>query len=283
MKKIFLIGVAGMAGHVIYTHLDKLGYRIFSTKNKTDFKEIGITIDINNLGELRTSLEEFQPDIIINCVGVLLKGSKDSSANAIFTNAYFPHFLAEYAISNECKLIHISTDCVFSGLKGGYIESDIKDAKDVYGKSKGLGEIIDSNNLTIRTSIIGPELKKNGEGLFDWFFNQKGDINGYTNAFWSGVTTVELAKFIDYAINTDLTGLFHLTNNIRISKFELLTLIKNRFSNNVTSINAYHDYFIDKSLLNTNQLSKYTVPSYSVMLEELHLFMQENNDFYINS
>ena len=133
-------------------------------------------------------------------------------------------------------LIHISTDCVFSGNKGNYIETDYRDARDIYGLSKALGEIDNENDLTIRTSIIGPELKTNGEGLFHWFLSQKGNVYGYTDAIWGGVTTLEFAKAIDCAIEQRITGLINLTNKVPISKYELLKLSQKIFNIIVSSI-----------------------------------------------
>ena len=127
------------------------------------------------------------------------------------------------------KLIHISTDCVFSGRQGMYADNDFRDADDIYGRSKALGEIFSDKDLTIRTSIIGPELKRYGEGLFHWFMSQRERVNGYTKVFWSGVTTLELAKAIEYSLDNDVTGLFQLSNGVRISKYDLLVLFNEIF------------------------------------------------------
>ena len=114
-----------------------------------------------------------KPDYVINCVGVLIKGSKESIENAIYINAYFPHMLERILHNTTGKLIHISTDCVFSGEKGQYADNDPKDALDTYGMTKNLGEVVNTKDITLRTSIIGPELKNNGEGLFHWIYSQK--------------------------------------------------------------------------------------------------------------
>ena len=119
----------------------------------------------------------------------------------------------------NAKLIHNSTDCVFSGEKGtSYIETDEKDGNGVYAKTKGIGEVISDKHLTIRTSVVGPELKSDGEELFHWFMTQSGTISGYTRAIWSGVTTLELAKAVLWSIENKITGLYHITNNDSICK-----------------------------------------------------------------
>ena len=167
-------------------------------------------------------------------------------------------------------MIHISTDCVFSGTGGNYKESDVKDGKGYYAQSKALGEVINDKDLTIRTSIIGPELKNNGIGLLGWFLKQSGEVRGYTQAIWSGVTTLELAKYIySYLQGSRLSGILHLTNNRPISKFDLLEIIKKVYQLNAISVVPYADYQSNKSFINTRVDVNYTVPDYQVMIEEL--------------
>lgn len=286
MKKILLIGASGMAGHVIFTYLKEKGvYEIKCTRNTTKINGDCIALNVHDIDRLEDILTSFFPDIVINCTGILIKGTLNSSSEAIFVNGYFPHLLRDLCLKNKAKLIHISTDCVFSGKKGGYVESDSKDALDLYGQSKGIGEIIDNQNLTVRTSIIGPELKNDGEGLFDWMMGQKGLIKGYTKAFWSGVTTYELAKFIYYLIeNNNITGLIHLTNNEKISKYDLLNNLKDIFDlkNNNLQIDPYDGYNVDKSFINTNDKIEYVVPTYQQMLQELRSFMISQKENYRN-
>ncbi|QYS91384.1 SDR family oxidoreductase [Flavobacterium covae] len=201
MKRILLLGATGMAGHVVYTYLTETKkYEVFGTTNSNDFGENTFKLNIFDEKKVEEIVANVNPDIIINCVGMLIQSSKKNPDQTIFGNVYFPHLLKKIAENNKAKLIHISTDCVFSGKSGKYTENSFKDAIDIYGMSKSLGEIIDEQNLTIRTSIIGPEIKENGEGLFHWFMKQKVEVNGFRSNLWSGVTTLELAKFIDWII-----------------------------------------------------------------------------------
>jgi dTDP-4-dehydrorhamnose reductase len=243
--------------------------------------EDSIVLDITNKNALENLVRKQSPKILINCVGVLIKGSHNHPDNAIYINAYIPHLLAKIAGEANAKLIHISTDCVFSGKKGNYCETDFRDADDIYGQSKALGEIINDKDLTIRTSIIGPELKKEGEGLFHWFINQKGEIKGYTEVFWGGVTTLELAKTIDYTIDNEITGLIHLTNGEKISKFDLLSLIKKNYKKSDVFIQSYQGKQVDKSLQKSEKL-KYQVPSYKTMIEDQCQWMEKHKDLYSN-
>ncbi|PQA95864.1 hypothetical protein B0A69_05715 [Chryseobacterium shigense] len=285
MKNIIILGASGMAGHIVYTvlkeKLDKQNYSVFGTTNSNDFLDITQKLDIFNTDAVEKYLSEVEPYMVINCIGVLIKGSKEFPDKTIFANSYFPHFLAKLAFKNSFKLVHISTDCVFSGKEGGYTETSVRDASDIYGMSKALGEIIDEKNLTIRTSIIGPEIKESGEGLFDWFMktNDK-DISGYESNFWSGVTTLELANFITWLIDhNDFNQLIHLTNNEAISKYSLLKIFNEVFEQHKT-INNNRDYVCNKSFVNTNKKLDYHVPSYHQMLEEQKEFMKNHSDLY---
>ena len=186
MKKILVLGATGMAGHVVYTYLTELKkYDIVGTTNSNNLEGVSLKMNIFNKDEVEKIIKEVKPNIIINCIGMLIRTSKSNPDQTIYGNAYFPYILKDLAHKNNAKLIHISTDCVFSGKTGKYTETSFKDATDIYGLSKNLGEINDDKNLTIRTSIIGPELKQNGEGLFHWFMNQEDSVNGFKSNFWS--------------------------------------------------------------------------------------------------
>lgn len=279
MKKVLILGASGMAGHVIYNYLQAQDdLQVIGTTYSNFLNNECILLNIFDTQEVENVLKKVNPDIVINCVGILIKESNIRPDKTIFCNAFFPHFLKKITKDINAKLIHISTDCVFSGKKGFYSESDIKDAVDIYGLSKSLGEIEDNYNLTIRTSIIGPELKKNGEGLFHWFMNQNKIINGYKSNFWSGVTTLELAKFIRWVLNHPINGLVHLTNGEPISKYDLLQKI-NFIYNRRVIIKDDKDYFCNKSLVKSDRLD-YLVLSYDEMLVEQKDFMDKYREFY---
>ncbi|MDD3322943.1 MAG: SDR family oxidoreductase [Paludibacter sp.] len=279
-KKLLLLGATGMAGHVAYYYLNATGkYEITNVVFRNKLTDDSLILDITDKLATKKLLRDVQPDIILNCVGILIRGSQLYPDNAIYINAYFPHLLERLAAEVNAKLIHISTDCVFSGLKGNYSETDIRDADDIYGKSKGLGEVINDKDLTIRTSIIGPELKKNGEGLFHWFMNQKGQINGYIGAYWGGVTTLELVKAIDSAIDQKIVGLVHLTNGERISKYDLISLFKEIWKRDDLIIMPCNGKSIDKSLRKSEKF-KFAVSTYNQMLIDQFEWMQKNSILY---
>lgn len=269
-----------MAGHMAYFYLKATGkYKISNVVFRNKLTEDSIVVDVTNLAEVEKIVVQEKPDIILNCIGVLIKGAKEHPDNAILLNAYFPNYLKKMADKVNGKLIHISTDCVFSGEKGFYSEEDFRDADDVYGRSKALGEISNEKDLTIRTSIIGPELKTAGEGLFHWFMCQKGHINGFTEAYWGGVTTLELVKAIDSALDSNITGLVHLTNGEKISKFDLLNLFKRIWNRDDIQVDAYNGKSVDKSLVKSNKFL-HQVPSYLKMLEEQYVWMEQHRELY---
>ncbi len=280
-KKILLLGSTGMAGHILYYHLKNSNrYEIVDIVYRNKLSENSIIVDIRNTSALSRIISLEKPDYIINCIGILIKGSTDAE-NAIFVNAYFPHFLKNAAEGIGARLIHLSTDCVFSGKEGDYKENSFKDADDVYGRSKGLGEVNEQTHLTIRTSIIGPEIKTSGEGLFHWMMHQKGTITGYVNAIWGGVTTLELAKAIlFYLDNHEVSGVVHLTNGESISKYDLLNMIKSVWRIDLLEINQGQSYKTVNKSLRKSGAFKYDVPSYYQMLKELFVWMSNNRSIY---
>ena len=264
-----------MLGHVLLNKLNES--KVFQVYDITRNKEERINnfeCDVTNFNSLFEIIKEIKPKYIVNCIGVLIKGSIKDPSNAILINSLLPHKLAKYSKTVGSKLIHISTDCVFDGSKGNYIETDNKTAQDIYGLSKSLGEINDDKNLTLRTSIIGPELKNNGEGLFSWFINQKGEVNGFTESIWGGVTTLELAEVIIKSINENYSGLIHITNGQPISKFELLSLIKNIFELNNIDLKKVSGKKSDKSL--NTKYHYFNIPSYEHMITDMHKYYLEN-------
>ncbi|HAT3993762.1 SDR family oxidoreductase [Elizabethkingia anophelis] len=282
MKKILVLGASGMAGHVVYTYLTELNkYNVVGTTNNNNLEGISLKMNIFDRKEVENVIEDVKPDIIINCIGMLIRSSRSNPDQTIYGNAYFPYILKNLAHKNNAKLIHISTDCVFSGKVGSYEEDSFKDATDIYGLSKNLGEINDSENLTIRTSIIGPELKQNGEGLFHWFMHQKGAVNGFKSNIWSGVTTLELAKFIDWVIDNPIVGLIHLTNNDSISKYNLLHIFNDVYQKDLIIVDE-KDYVCNKSFISTNDKMTYMVPKYQEMIEDQKEFMLHHKKFYEN-
>ncbi len=280
--KVLVLGATGMAGHIVTLYLYEKGYNVETFSRKpTNFCNCKNFIeDATNFKKLQKIVEEGNYDAVINCIGILNEDAEKNKSNAVLINSFLPHFLSEITSNSNTKIIHLSTDCVFSGKKGNYIETDLKDSTEFYGRTKALGEIDNKKDLTFRTSIVGPDMKYNGIGLFNWFMKQKSPINGFTKVFWSGVTTIVLAKAIEKAINSNLSGVYHLTNNQKISKFELLMLFNKYFRNNEIEINEHDKIRLDKSLLNTRKDFSFDIPSYSEMVKEMKDWVISHKELY---
>ena len=232
--KVLILGASGMLGNAMMRIFgEDEDIDVFGTTRSNTFRhssqlppeKIISGLDVNNIDTLIGVMRCIKPDVVINCVG-LIKQLKESNnpMHALPINSIFPHRLEMLVSTQGSRLVHISTDCVFSGLKGNYKEDDVSDAIDLYGKSKYLGEVACKNSVTLRTSIIGHELNT-CNGLVDWFLRQQGTCLGYENAIFSGLPTVVLAKIIkNIVIPKKLTGLYHIGSE-PISKFNLLKII----------------------------------------------------------
>ncbi len=212
--KVLVLGSEGMAGHVIFRYLKEAGYFVTGLSRKN--------IDIeSNL---------FLPkgyDVVVNCIGVLLPDADKDPARTVFVNGAFPHFLTTY----YPKVIHISTDCVFDGKAGPYSVHDFPTERNLYGMSKALGEVVNESDLTLRVSIIGPEIKEQVRrtGLFNWVTTTAQCIlSGWTNAYWNGITTLQLAKCVETGIREEISGLHHPVHETEaVTKYQLLCYINN--------------------------------------------------------
>lgn len=255
--KVMVIGGTGMLGHkVVQTLSPRFDVTCTVRGSFNTVTHLGIfernhvieNVDAEDLAAVASAIDVAEPDVVINCVGVIkqLPTSKDV-VKTLTINSIFPHRLAALADQTGFRLITISTDCVFGGAKGNYAEDDPADALDLYGRSKQLGEVIDGRRLTIRTSIVGRELGTS-HSLVDWFLSQTGKVNGYVNAIYSGFPTVILAEILGMIISDHprLAGLYHVSSE-PINKFDLLMLIKERLGLNI-EIEPFENFSIDRSL-----------------------------------
>jgi len=281
LKKVLILGSTGLIGHQIYNYLkNDSNYELHNIAFRKKIEKDTIILDARNENNFIEQIKILEPEYIVNCIGILISASDQDPKSAIFLNAYIPHRLEVLADKINAKLIHISTDCVFSGSKKEpYIENDYKDGKDTYAKTKGLGEIISDKHLTLRTSVVGPELKADGEELFHWFMKQEDKIFGFTKSIWSGVTTIELAKAVKWSIENNITGLYHVTNNSSISKYELLELFK-KYTKKKIEIKKVDGKDIDKSFIDTRLLLDYEIPTYEKMISDMVDLINDNSSLY---
>lgn len=279
-KRILILGSGGLIGHQVYFYLKQFDeFQIINSSLTRKISKDTLLFDLRNSKKLDNLILKIKPDYIVNCVGLLIEDSKNRPSEAIYLNAYLPHLLKASAEKVNAKLIHISTDCVFSGNKGAYSELDEKDGVSIYARTKTLGEIIDNRHLTIRTSVIGPELKLHGSELFHWFMSQSKPIKGYTKSIWSGVTTIELAKAVRRAISQNTVGLYQITNNNKITKFDLLNLINNHRKIKI-EITPVDGIISDKSFIDTRKEYDYNIPSFEQMVNEMFTSIVINKHIY---
>lgn len=282
-QKVLILGSGGLTGHQVYDYLENHSdFELFDISQSHKFNSNTVLLDAKDEVNFLKMIRKIQPSIIINLIGVLIGRSEKEPDSAIYLNAYLPHILAKVSNELNSKLIHISTDCVFSGNKNTpYVEFDEKDGKGFYAKTKSMGEVIHSNHLTIRTSVIGPELINTNEGLFDWFMHQSNQIDGWTKTIWSGVSTLELAKSVLWFIENDTSGLYHLTNGIPISKYDLLEMFK-RFSGKKIKINRVDGINEDKSFVDTRNELTYQIPNYEEMVSKMIAMTKSKSNLYKN-
>lgn len=270
--KVLVLGAAGMLGHAVFGGLSAIsGLTVYGTVRAAG-REPFFELDIRDSGGLQALLGQLKPDIVINCAGTVKQRQEASDLEQLVkVNALFPHQLALACSSVAARVIHFSTDCVFSGQEGGYTELDAPDAIDLYGRTKHWGELPHAPHcLTLRTSVIGHQLT-GSYGLLEWFLGQRGTVHGYSNAVFSGLTTREVAKVLaDVVLRCpDLQGLYHLAG-APVSKLELLRMLRAAYATPVEIVPETQTAY-DRSLDATSFLTAtgYQPPPWQQMIEEM--------------
>ncbi|WP_395626794.1 SDR family oxidoreductase [Daejeonella sp.] len=276
----FVLGCNGMAGHTISLYLKEQGHEVVGfARLKSQFIN-SIAGDAHDTEFLRKHIAESKYDTVINCIGILNQFAENNRTLATFLNSYFPHFLAEATAGTDTQVIHMSTDCVFSGKCGEYTEDDFRDGETFYDRSKALGELEDDKNITLRNSIVGPDISSKGIGLLNWFMHQSGEINGYTKAMWTGQTTLQLAKTMEMAAKEKAHGLYNTVPDHSISKYDLLMLFNHYLRGDSLKINPVEGVNADKSLKRTRYEFSYLIPDYETMIAEMAEWIKKHKNMY---
>ena len=291
--KVLVLGASGMLGNAMLQVLAEYsGWDVFGTVRSDSIKEsfplhmankLISGVDVNNTEVLSDCIKSLSPDVVINCVGVTKHlPNADDPLVTIPINALLPHQLAKICAETGSRVVHISTDCVFSGLKGNYNEQDKVDATDLYGLSKYLGELHSENCITLRTSIIGHELTTR-YGLLEWFLSQKGSCKGFTHAIFSGLPTVILAQIVhDIVIpRPDLKGLYHVAAK-PISKYDLLKIIATVYKKNIEII-PDDNLVIDRSLNSDYFVSAtgYSAPEWPDLIASMYSYHKKQDEEHV--
>lgn len=287
--RVLVLGASGMLGNAMVRVVsEKKDWQVFGTLRSEVAKRffspsvarnLRTNVDVYKHDDIVHVIGQIRPDVVINCIGLIKhqKGVNDP-LSTILVNALLPHRLAELCVVAGARLVHISTDCVFSGVKGLYTEDDPADAIDGYGKSKFLGEVIGASAITLRTSIIGHELQSS-YSLLEWFLSQEGKCKGFSRAFFSGLPTTVLAEIVrDVVIpRPDLSGLYHVGAS-PISKYDLLCLIARVYGKSI-DIEPDDQFMIDRSL-NSQRFSSatgYVAPAWPELIKSMYAHHQRTN------
>ncbi|MFQ5346151.1 MAG: dTDP-4-dehydrorhamnose reductase family protein [Mariprofundus sp.] len=285
--RILILGGDGMLGHQLLKSwqgnhevrvtlrgdaMRYADYGLFSSENSF------YGMDVLDFPALEKTVRLFRPEAIVNAVGIVKQRAEaHDTILSLEVNALLPHRLSQLCGEIDARLIHLSTDCVFSGDRGMYTENDLEDARDLYGRSKLMGEVHDAHAVTLRTSIIGLELSRN-KSLIEWFLAQSGQVKGFTRAIYSGFTTCEMARIIEHVLldYRSISGLWHVASE-PISKYALLSELRDLMQRRDIELLSENDFFCQRSLDATrfNTETGYQPPSWHEMLRELAADIRE--------
>lgn len=280
--KFLVLGCNGMAGHLISLYLKEQGHDVAGfARSESKLLDTTVVGDARDLGLLKDTISTGNYDSVINCIGLLNKFAESDHEAAVFLNSYLPQFLAKVTANTDTQVIQMSTDCVFSGSKGGYTEESLPDGTLFYDRSKALGELDDGKNVTLRNSIVGPDIKPSGIGLINWFLQQHGKVKGYKNAIWTGQTTLQLAKTMENAAIQRVHGLYNMVPDTSISKYDMLLLFNKYLRSDPIEVEPEENFNIDKSLIRTRfEGFSYKIPDYETQIKELGNWMRDHKELY---
>ena len=285
--RVLILGGDGMLGHQLFRHFQKrhdvrvtlrFGHEAYERYGLFETQTAYYGIDARQTEGLLQVIADFRPEAVVNAIGIVKQRSEAKEViPSLEINSLLPHRLALICRTAGARLVHLSTDCVFSGRKGTYLETDVPDAEDLYGRTKLLGEVSESHCITLRTSMIGPELSRK-TGLLEWFLGQgRQTVKGFTKAIFSGFPTVELARIIERILTTvpELHGVYHVAAE-PISKYDLLMLIQDRLRLPAT-IEQDATFECDRSL-DASRFCRdtgYSSPTWEVMIDDMAHHMRE--------
>lgn len=279
--KLLVLGCRGMAGHTISLYLKEQGHDVTGFDRSVSPYLETITGDAMDSSLIRKLVCEGKYDSVINCIGILNQFAEKSKSVAVCLNAYLPHLLEDITADMDTQVIHMSTDCVFSGEKGSYTEEDIRDGRTFYDRSKALGELENRKDVTLRNSIVGPDINPSGIGLLNWFLQQKRLVRGYRKVIWTGQTTLQLAKTMEAAAKERVSGLYNMVPDTSINKYDLLCLFNRYIRKESVEIVADDAVAADKSLKRTRfEGFPYRIPDYEKMVYELGNWMRDHRAMY---
>lgn len=258
-----------MVGHAVALYFKEVGHEVFDTYDST----------IYDKDQLKKAIENVKADAIINCTAIVNQAAEEDKAEAAYLNAYLPHLLETLTAGTNTVVVHRSTDCIFSGAKGQYVLEDWPDANSFYARTKAVGELNNEKDITIRVSLIGPAQDENDGSLLNWFLNQKGEVKGFANAIWTGLTTLEYAKTIESLLNQKAHGIFQAAPKSAISKYELISIFEKYFPGGRTILRVENSR-VDKSLVPYWADYDIEIKDYEEQVKEMKEWIEKHPGLY---
>ena len=279
--KVLIMGSANIIGQVVGLYFKENGHDVTGYDSKPCKYYNSIQKSLYDLDCIKETIQSGCYDAVLNFTAVVNQKAEEDKAEASYINCFLPHYLEKITHNTKTVIVHRSTDCIFSGKKGSYSLDDIPDGESFYAKTKAIGELINQKDITIRVSLIGPDPDSDGDSLFPWFLRQNGQVNGFTDAIWTGVTTIEFARVIEKLLLQKAHGLFQCAPDTSISKYELLTVFEKYFPNNRKVIPISKNR-VDKSLIPFMSDYKVDIPDYDTMVADMLLWVKNHKDIYKN-
>lgn len=279
--KVLIMGSANIIGQVVGLYFRENGHDVTGYDSKPCRYYDSIQKSLYDLDCIKETIQSGCYDAVLNFTAVVNQNAEQDKAEASYINCFLPHYLEKITHNTKTVIVHRSTDCIFSGKKGGYIIDDIPDGESFYAKTKAIGELINQKDITIRVSLIGPDPDSNGDSLFPWFLRQNGEVNGFTDAIWTGITTIEFARVIEKLLLQKAHGLFQCAPDTSISKYELLKVFEKYFPNNRKVIPISKNR-VDKSLIPFMGDYKVDIPDYDTMVADMLSWIKNHKNIYKN-
>ena len=261
-----MLGSTGVVGHAVAMYFTEAGHDVICSNDTTELS-------------IKDIIAQHKFDAIINCTAIVNQAAEEDKAGAAYLNAYLPHLLEKLTEGTKAVVVHRSTDCIFSGAKGQYTLDDMPDAKSFYARTKAVGELVNEKDITIRVSLIGPAQDEVDGSLLNWFLNQKGEVRGFANAIWTGLTTLEYAKTIERLLKQSAHGVFQAAPNAAISKYELISLFEKHFPGGRTIIKVDNNR-VDKSLVPFWADYDIQIKDYEEQIIEMKQWIERHPDLY---
>ena len=277
--KVFILGCNNTIGHVVALYFKEKGHEVMGYDQENLGLVRQVTGNYHDVVLIQQTIEQYCPEAVINCIAVVNQDAEADKAEATYVNCYLPHYLEKITADTSIVVVHRSTDCIFSGERGQYTVNDVPDAKSFYARTKAVGELINDKDITIRVSLIGPSVKEDDGSLLNWFLRQQGQVNGFANAIWTGVTTEEYAREIELLLTQGKHGIFQSTPTSSISKYELLKLFEKHFPHG-REVLRIDNQRVDKSLVQDFGDADIVVPSYDKMVADVRRWVQSHRELY---